>query len=167
MDADTIWILVVAVVVFLGFIIWHSDVGSKAITRWCSSVLSKEDARSAIRNDVIPELNEDCPEDQGDGIILSRVYLKEDNVVFRLLLDGEEVTIEDLRESGEAFVNEMKATIINELAKSGSNTLYMKAEYGMIYEYVEQDSNEKFIVKVEYTEMNVKTNAPNCQSERA
>jgi hypothetical protein len=42
------------------------------------------------------------------------VYLKEDNVVFRLLLDGEEVTIEDLRESGEAFVNEMKATIINE-----------------------------------------------------
>ena len=61
----------------------------------------------------------------------------------------------------------MKATIINELAKSGSNTLYMKAEYGMIYEYVEQDSDEKFIVKVEYTEMNVKTNAPNCQSERA
>ena len=30
MDAETIWILVVAVVVFLGFIIWHSDVGSKA-----------------------------------------------------------------------------------------------------------------------------------------
>ena len=157
MDADTIWILVVAVVVFLGFIIWHSDVGSKAITRWCSSVLSKEDARSVIQNDVIPELNEDCPDDQGDGIILSHAYLEGDYLVCRFLLDGEEATIEALRESGEAFVNEMKATIIKELEKSGSNTLYMKAEYGMIYEYVEQDSDEKFIVKVEYTEMNVKT----------
>ena len=59
----------------------------------------------------------------------------------------------------------MKATIINELAKNGSNTLYMKAEYGMIYEYVEQDSDEKFIVKVEYTEMNVKTDEESGASE--
>ena len=157
MDADTIWILVVAVVVFLGFIIWHSDVGSRAIVRVCGSVLSKEDARGIIRNDIIPEMNEDCPEDQGDGIILSRVYLKEDNVVFRFLLDGEEATIEALRERGDAFVNEVKATIINELVKNGMEAYYMKAECGIIYEYVEQDSDEKFIVKVEYTEMNVKT----------
>ena len=165
MDAETIWILVVAVVVFLGFIIWHSDVGSKAITHWCSSVLSKEDARGIILNDIIPEINEDCPEDQGDGIILSHVYLKEDNVVFRLLLDGEEATIEALRESGEAFVNEMKATIINELVKNGMEAYYMKAECGIIYEYVEQDSDEKFIVKVEYTEMNVKTDEESGASE--
>ena len=157
MDAETIWILVVAVVVFLGFIIWHSDVGSKAITRWCSSVLSKEDARSAIQNDVIPELNEDCPEDQGDGIILSHAYLEGDYLVCRFVLDGEEATIEALRERGDAFVNEVKATIINELVKNGMEAYYMKAECGIIYEYVEQDSDEKFIVKVEYTEMNVKT----------
>ena len=157
MDADTIWILVVAVVVFVGFIIWHSDAGSKAIVKFCGSVLSKEDARGIIRNDIIPEINEDCPEDQGDGIILSHAYLEGDYLVCRFLLDGEEATIEALRESGEAFVNEMKATIINELVKNGMEAYYMKAEYGMIYEYVEQDSDEKFIVKVEYTEMDVKT----------
>lgn len=157
MDADTIWILVVVVVVFVGFIIWHSDAGSKAIVKFCGSVLSKEDARGIIRNDIIPEINEDCPEDQGDGIILSHAYLEGDYLVCRFLLDGEEATIEALRESGEAFVNEMKATIINELVKNGMEAYYMKAECGIIYEYVEQDSDEKFIVKVEYTEMDVKT----------
>ena len=35
----------------------------------------------------------------------------------------------------------------------------------MIYEYVEQDSDEKFIVKVEYTEMDVKTDEESGVSE--
>jgi hypothetical protein len=155
MDADTIWILIVVVVGFIGFLIWHSDAGSKAIVRWCGSIVSKDDARSGIRNDVIPELNEDCPKDMGDGIIFSRAYLKGDYVVCRFLLDGEEATIEALRESGEAFQNEIKATIINEMVSTGSNALYMKAEYGIIYEYVEQNSDEKYHVKVEHTEMDI------------
>lgn len=157
MDADTIWILIVVVVVFVGFIIWHSEAGSKAIVHWCSSVVSKEDARSTILSDLIPDINEDCPEDQGNGIILSHAYLEGDYLVCRFLLDGEEATIEALRESGDAFVNEVKATIINELVKNGMEAYYMKAECGIIYEYVERDSDEKFMVKVEYTEMNVKT----------
>jgi hypothetical protein len=165
MDAETIWILVVVVVGFLGFIIWHFDIASRVFVRLCVSIMSKEDARDNIRNDVIPEVNKNYPEDQGDGFILTTTYLEGDYHVFRYLLDGEEATIEALRESGETFVNEVKATIINEYAKNGTNSLYIKAEYGIIFEYVEQGSDEKFIVKVEYTEMDVKKDEESGASE--
>jgi hypothetical protein len=151
MDSDALWILIIAVVGFVGVLVWNSEFFDNVLLRWTNSHMSKDVAHQAVK-ELIDEINDSCPQQLQEGIILNRVYLKGKYYVYSFFVDHDVFSIEALREGGEAQANELKAGLIKE-GEELTSALLKKAEYGIINEFIDQTSHEKYIVKIEHTEL--------------
>ena len=105
---------------------------------------------------AVEQANESCPNDMGDGLVMTGLTYDGQDVVYSIECDGEMYYLEQ-----ELVTPDLKQTTIDELlAKEASDenlqaflTLVRRAKAGIVYHYYIPDTEMEMEVKIEPDEL--------------
>ena len=120
------------------------------IFRFFCLFLSKEEISDVSREaleETIAEMNSELPKEVEEGMNLTSIMVESDYAINKIEVDEEIYNFNELRGSEK----EIKNGIIDNLGIDAD--LYRKGKMGLIFEYYGNKNGERFIVKIEYTEL--------------
>ncbi len=95
---------------------------------------------------AIKAANLECPMDAGNGVTITEIYTEDNNVVYKALVDENElVSVADF--DNEIVISLMKAAMIESLKNQNSEEekkfleLIKETDYNLVYRYIGKSSN--------------------------
>lgn len=92
------------------------------------------------------ELNDQCPIDYGDGLILTRVYVSDNYFTYCFVCDSDYVYGANTSEGKRSTINELRRLIITDSDVRSLAEMCVEAEKGIKYEYTDTYGNTGTII---------------------